>query len=613
MAWIMTFTGNGKTLKLPLYAGHINNYDEYTSSMTSIKNAPITLYENIDNPFKDVPEKTYEDVYNATNHSITEFYTWTKDNSIILRIEYKIYDTAVVGNTNNQGMCVLMQLGYGQPTQSGFKVDRSCVFGFGTPNPTPYNATYAAVTYGFTPLYYDSENETFFTVSAYSFTITQRENLIGQTYGNSNTISGLRAYRPSGTYQYSNQTDWGNVNYNRITDSDIGSIIYLPIANNYNISGKIYYNRITKTEKPPQYPDTPDNDNEPSPPITGDGDTTSDAIPDPPQMPIWDINNTGFVTVYNPTVQQIRELAYFMWSGDFTDLIKKMFTSPFEAIISLKMLFVDVPTGTSQTVWLGNVETTVSMPKLSKQFIDIDLGAITVNEFFGSFADYAPFTKIQIFLPFIGYKDLNVDEVMNANLHLRYRVDVYSGACIAFLTVTKEIKSTSLNSILYQFDGNCAMELPFTQNDNSRYVAAILNSAASSALSLAATSGFTTPTAATGFSKGQSAQFELGSLAPVANGMLDVLSTKPNVQRAGSLAGAVAAMGVKQPYIIIHRPIAQMPTNYQHYLGIPLNLTRQLSTVSGYTIVSQVFMTSTTATEVEIVMITELLKNGVIF
>lgn len=372
--------------------------------------------------------------------------------------------------------------------------------------------------------------------------------------------------------------------------------------------------------KIPTYPNqNPDGDDDNSgqtpsdPPIPGDGDTSSDPIPNPPAKPTFDVTNTGFVVVYNPSVTEIRQLAYFMWSGDFTDLIKKMFASPFEAIISLKMLFCPITAGSSQTVWLGNVETDVSMAKITDQFTDVDLGTINVNEFFGSFADYAPFTKIQIYLPFIGFKDLNVDEVMNSQLHLRYRVDVYTGACIAYLTVTKTIKSTNLNSILYQFDGNCAMEIPFTSNDNSRYVAAIMNSVASSALSLANTSGYTMPVAGKGFNqKAIPSTFELGSLAPVANGMLDIMSAKPNVQRAGSLSGAVSAMALKQPYLIIHRPIAQMPADYQKYLGIPLNLTRQLANVTGYTIVSQVFMSSELATDREIAMITEALKNGVI-
>lgn len=415
----------------------------------------------------------------------------------------------------------------------------------------------------------------------------------------------------------------GSQKINDIDDKITQSIGVTITKQNSPNTNEIFYpnlwNDLFGDNTPPEYPDqNPDGDNDdsgqPSPdsPIPGDGDTTSDPIPDPPPLPTVDVTDTGFVVIYNPTVIEIRQLAYFMWSGDFADLIKKVFAEPFAALISLKILYSPISKGASQTVWLGNVETNVSMSKVTAQFSDVDMGTININEFFGSFADYAPFTKIQIFLPFIGYKDLNTDEIMNSQLHLSYRVDVYSGACIAFLTITKTIKSTQLNSILYQFDGNCAMEIPFTSNDNSRYVSAILNSAASSALSLANTSTFTQAQPPFMMDKGESAKFTLGSLAPVANGLLDIMSTKPNVQRAGSLAGAVSSMGVKQPYIIIHRPIQHMPANYQHFIGIPLNLSRKLSEVKGYTIISQVFISSQTATDDEITMITELLKSGVI-
>lgn len=489
--------------------------------------------------------------------------------------------------------------------------------GFQYPNDGWYGGgTLEAYASGRTVFIYDMNSKVVNCFEGRDSYITNGFNDVGKDFYTTRTILlKTNVSQKAGTYNNVDATYVGStlIDSGRkdLPNAHIGTIV--KVGGTYPAGSALIYEGLFGNNPPPQYPNSPDDDSEADPPVPGDGDTSSDPIPDPPSQPIFDINNTGFVTVYNPSATEIRQLAYFMWSGEFTDLIKKMFASPFEALISLKMLFVDVPAGTTQEVWLGNVETGVSMSKLAKQFIDVDMGTITINEFFGSFADYAPFTKIQIFLPFIGYKDLNVDEVMNASLHLRYRVDVYSGACIAFLTVTKTIKSTNLNSILYQFDGNCAMELPFTQNDNSRYVAAILNSAASSAMSLAASSTFTPPTVAQGFTKGESAKLQLGSLAPVANGMMDILSTKPNVQRAGSLAGAVASMGVKQPYVIIHRPIAQMPSNYQHYLGIPLNLTRKLSTVSGYTIVSQVFMTSAMATEEEITMITELLKSGVIF
>lgn len=369
---------------------------------------------------------------------------------------------------------------------------------------------------------------------------------------------------------------------------------------------------VDKIPEPPKYPDNPDDpenpDDNPTDPIPGESDPSSDPVPIPPK-PTIDVTGTGFVTLYNPSTIDIRNLAYFMWSGEFIDVIKKMFSAPFDCLIGLKLIYCPLTTGNNQTIWLGNVESNVSAPKITEQFIDFDCGTITLNGYYGSFLDYPPYTKISIFLPFIGYKQLNVDEVMNSTIHLVYRVDVYTGACIAFLQITKTILSTQLNSVLYQFDGNCAMDIPFTSNDMSRYIGAILNTAASTAMTLS------TPN--TGANEKQqnniNAKLSHNATSGIVNGALDVIQTKPTIARGGSLAGANASMGIKQPYIIIERPLQQMPNDYQNYIGIPLNMTKQLSQIQGFTILSKIFMASQTATENEIQMIENLLYEGVVF
>lgn len=364
---------------------------------------------------------------------------------------------------------------------------------------------------------------------------------------------------------------------------------------------------------PPKYPDDDDDpeggDDDPTDPVPGTGDGTSDPIPIPPK-PTIDVTGTGFVTMYNPDVIQIRNLAYFMWSGDFADLLKKIFRAPFDCLIGLKLIYAPIITGASQNIWLGNVESNVSAPKITEQFIDFDCGELNLSEYFGSFLDYTPYTKVTIFLPFIGYKQLNTDEVMNAKLHLVYRIDVYSGACIAFLKVTKSIKSTNLDSVLYSFDGNCAMDIPFTAGDMTRYIAAILNTAASTAGAVVSNP---IPSEmplndGTDSTKEKSAK----GLNDLGNGTANLVASKPQVQRSGSLAGANSSMGIKQPYIIIERPLQQMPSNYSNFIGVPLNMTKKLNQLSGFTVVSQVFMGSTQATDEEIKMINNLLRQGVV-
>lgn len=425
--------------------------------------------------------------------------------------------------------------------------------------------------------------------------------------------------------------DKNNKNYlPAVSKQEIGKT-YSPYVEGSTINNNAYYsaawtafiNSLKEGDyNSSQYPEDDDDpekdDDDPTDPTPGDGDTTSDPIPIPPK-PTIDVTNTGFVTLYNPTSLQIRDLAYFMWSGEFVDLIKKMFSAPFDCLIGLKLLYAPLTTGASQSIWLGNVESGVSAPKITDQFTDFDCGTLTLNGYFGSFLDYAPYTKVTIFLPFIGYKELNVDEVMNSNLHLVYRVDAYSGACIAFLNVSKTIGSTNLNSVLYEFDGNAAMDIPFTSGDMSRYVAAILGTAASTAgavISMGAGAKLATSsipqTSTDPWSKNPMEKKTVTGLADLGNGSAELISGKPHIQRGGSLAGAIASMALKQPYIIIERPMQQMPSDYSSFIGIPLNMSKPLSSFSGFTVVSQVFMASSSATDDELNMIDSLLRQGVI-
>lgn len=613
----LTFTRNEQKIIIPIFAGKINNFyynNQNIPYFSKDYNDSVTLYENTYDYTSVIEKPSIDDLPSG---GVVYSYACEEIPNLTLNLGYYPYSTGVVGASNNRGYSINIAISVGSTNQG--------TIGTGYPSPIPANTGTNSSQFAIRFLCYDQSNKQIFIVNSFNTVIKQVERDIGKEYGVWTTISTERQTLSKGTYNIlTNTYDYNGkpAQNERYTQDDIGGTIHISLSTGditrSNNGNNVLYNTIFSKIKPPSYPDGTDDDDGdddgqpfPDDPIPGDEDTDSDPIPIPPS-PVIDVTNTGFVVIYNPTALEVAQLARFMWSGEFVDLIKKMFAEPFAALISLKILYCNVTAGAKQTVWLGNVETDVTMGKVTKQFTDVDMGSITINEFYGSFADYSPYTKIQIFLPFIGYKDLNVDEVMNSVLSLTYRIDVYTGACVAFLKVTKAIKSTNLNSVLYQFDGNCAMEIPFTSNDNSRYVAAILQAATSSALSLANSSAVQMPQQDM-FSKEQGKpSLTLGSLAPVANGMLDIISAKPNVQRSGSLAGAVASMGIKQPYIIIHRPISHIPSDYAHFLGIPLNLTYQLSQMSGYTICSQVFFSSSIATDIEIDMVTEMLRSGVI-
>lgn len=320
---------------------------------------------------------------------------------------------------------------------------------------------------------------------------------------------------------------------------------------------------------------------------TGTFDGTSTPIDFPP-LPTISVSDTGFVNIYNPTLTQLQNLATFMWTNPLFDLSqwRALFANPMQAILSLAILPVAIPNGGTRTIKVGNISTDVSMTLAAQQFIEFDCGSLNINEYWGSYLDYSPFTRLSIFLPFVGYRDLNIDECMNKTLQVKYYIDIFTGACSAF------IKCGS--SVLYNFSGNCAFNVPISGTDFSSVVNGVL-SAVSTGVTALATGG------------------ESAAFGAVASMSADVMNAKPHVQKGGSMGGNAGFLGHRTPYLILIRPRQAVPQNQNEFLGYPSFITADLANVTGYTEVINIFLQDGfTATENELNEIKRLLSEGVI-
>lgn len=319
---------------------------------------------------------------------------------------------------------------------------------------------------------------------------------------------------------------------------------------------------------------------------TGDFDGTGDDI-DIPSLPTLSAVDTGFITLFNPSAGELRSLATYMWANPLFDLDawKKLFADPMDAILGLSIVPVAVPNGGSSAVTVGNISTGVSMNKAAAQYVSVDCGTLNVNEFWGAYLDYDPYTKAEIYLPYIGTHPLAVDDIMNKSVHVVYHVDILSGACCAFVKCG--------GSVLYSFVGQCSCSIPITGNDWTNVV--------NGALSIAASIG---TMVATG---GASAPLAAATIASTA-----VNSMKPNVEKSGSMGGMGGMLGVQTPYLILTRPRQALPSKQNEFMGYPSFITRKLSAVSGYTEIESIHLEKVPATEQELSEIESLLKGGVI-
>lgn len=320
---------------------------------------------------------------------------------------------------------------------------------------------------------------------------------------------------------------------------------------------------------------------------TGDFDDTSNPI-DFPSLPSLGATDTGLITLYNPSLNEVKALATYMWTNPAFDISawKKIVADPIDAILGLSIVPVDVPDGGVRPIAVGNILTDVNMNVAAQQYIEVQCGALNVNEFWSSYLDYEPYTKAEIYLPYCGVHQLSVDDIMNKTVEVRYHIDILTGSCCAYVKCG--------DSVLYQFIGQCSSSIPIASGDFSEIVSSALNAAL--AIGSLAASG------------GASAPFSVPEITANAVNIL-----KEKIQKSGSLSGTGGMLGIQKPYLILTRPRQAHPANQNHYTGYPSFITENLSELSGYTEIEQIHLENVQATDSELNEIVSLLESGVIF
>lgn len=313
-------------------------------------------------------------------------------------------------------------------------------------------------------------------------------------------------------------------------------------------------------------PDSQD-DSGPSGPGGGDGEhQTSVDIPYPDLPP--DITTaSGIIKMFNPTVAQMNAFVNFIYSApsDVITNFKKIWANPMDSIIQLSVAPFKVASAGADDIKFCGVASGVTAPVISNRYQMVDCGTKRLPEEYKTLLDYSDYTKVRIYLPFIGIRDLNPDDVIGAEVGVRYHVDLLTGECVAFIKPDKNVRVNSevdidYNSPLYTFNGNILSNAPLTGNNWGETYKAVMG------IITAAVN----PTPASVAGVGQ-----------------QILGQKVTVQRTGNIVGSGGMLGDYTPYFIIERPIRSKPDQAQKYIGYPSNITAELSTVRGYTEVEQ--------------------------
>lgn len=317
----------------------------------------------------------------------------------------------------------------------------------------------------------------------------------------------------------------------------------------------------------------------PQPDPTGSGDTPQTIIPTGTANALY--------AIYNPSQAEVNSLGAWLWSPDFVDQLLKLFNDPMQAIIGLHKVYATPSIGGRQNIKVGYLDSGVSSNVVNSQYVTVDCGTVSLPEYFGNVFDYAPYTDVSIYLPFIGIHRLDVADVMRSTIGVVYHVDVLTGACLAEININRDASG----GVLYTFSGNCAVQYPLSSGSYMGIISTVA-SVATSAIG--------------GFATGGIGGAALGA------GMAAIHGSGTRISHSGSLSGNSGAMGGKIPYLIISRPQTTLASTFPNQQGYPTNYSAKLGDYSGFVQCRALHVDGVAATDSELNEIRDYLASGVV-
>lgn len=314
---------------------------------------------------------------------------------------------------------------------------------------------------------------------------------------------------------------------------------------------------------------------------------------------------------------------------------------------------------------LNTVHYSVYAKPIAEEYTKLDFGYVDVNEYWGSFLDYHPYTKIKLYLPFYGYVYVNANLVMNRSVKIIYIINNITTVAHIEVVVKyfDEHEDDYVEQTIMQFTTQpLGYDQPYNAADykdaanalvqTGIYVAGGLVAGAAGAIGADVVTETKTITESVPYNNIQEYKNALNFLRdsgvkdyrqvntgpatgsfeydnsyeettripkkvdnpikpPSVQSTVDALLNMDSISSNGS--NNTTLLSQKTPLIYIERPILQFPKEaYAKLYGIPLNMYLHLGDLSGFTVVSDYRDDSLTCTEQEKRLIEDLLKGGVV-
>lgn len=297
-----------------------------------------------------------------------------------------------------------------------------------------------------------------------------------------------------------------------------------------------------------------------------------------------DTNNVSsgigvLTTTFKMTKDRLQQLGRFLWGSNIFDNFSLICNNPIENIISCKSIPLSLD-GSTQKIILGNVDTGVNGDKVSNNFAKQNIGSIAITEKYHNFLDYAPYTNVIIYLPYVGFKELDTNLVMGKTLSISYTVDIITGGCLCQIT--------SNNVKLYEFNGNMGIDIPITASNRAQVEAGYISSGIGIASSVAS-----------------------GNIVGAVTSLINSAESQYHYASTSSPNPMCVASTNRTCYVILDRPTYQTLKSFNHTRGKKCYLTKTINTLKGYTICDEhIDLSGIRATDSEKEELVKILSSG---
>lgn len=284
-------------------------------------------------------------------------------------------------------------------------------------------------------------------------------------------------------------------------------------------------------------------------------------------------------TTFKMTKDRLQQLGRFLWGSNIFDNFSLICNNPIENIISCKSIPLSLD-GSTQKIILGNVDTGVNGDKVSNNFAKQNIGSIAITEKYHNFLDYAPYTNVIIYLPYVGFKELDTNLVMGKTLSISYTVDIITGGCLCQIT--------SNNVKLYEFNGNMGIDIPITASNRAQVEAGYISSGIGIASSVAS-----------------------GNIVGAVTSLINSAESQYHYASTSSPNPMCVASTNRTCYVILDRPTYQTLKSFNHTRGKKCYLTKTINTLKGYTICDEhIDLSGISATDSEKEELIKILSSG---